>query len=179
MLPICKQCETNKRSKQTFFFIISFVMNKRNQKKNMFNKLCLYTYSPVRFEGGESTDRSTCFTSADGATALQKSAAQHAKEAACWCCCGACGTVNRGCLYRWPWPVGEKRGASGKRAGDAQRDGRNMASTSSNAGVLVPLNMEKNYPLCVINRLYANVHGQWVRQSVQAEHLAHNFVFYF
>lgn len=58
-------------------------------------------------------------------------------EAACWCCCGACGSEERGRLYRWPWPVGgKKRGASGKRAGDAQRDGSNTASTSSNLGRL-------------------------------------------
>lgn len=73
-----------------------------------------------------------------------------------------------------PGPSVKKRGASGKRAGDAQRDGRNTASTSSSAGALAPLNMEKNYPLCGINWLDANVAGQWVRQSVQAEHLAHN-----
>lgn len=30
-------------------------------------------------------------------------------EAACWCCCGACGSEERGRLYRWPWPVGEKK----------------------------------------------------------------------
>lgn len=59
-----------------------------------------------------------------------------------------------------PGPSVKKRGASGKRAGDAQRDGRNTATTSSNAGALVPLNMEKNYPLCGINRLYANVARQ-------------------
>lgn len=57
-----------------------------------------------------------------------------------------------------PGPSVKKRGASGKRAGDAQRDGRNTASTS--AGALAPLNMESNSPLCGINRLYANVAGQ-------------------
>lgn len=39
------------------------------------------------------------------------------EEAACWCCSGACGSEEWGCLYRWPWPVDEKNDRAAKGLG--------------------------------------------------------------
>lgn len=80
--------------------------------------------------------RCSIFASAGGAKAPQKSAAQRAGKPPVGAVGGHVAQRNGAVFTADPGPSVKKRGASGKRAGDAQRDGSNTASTSSNLGRL-------------------------------------------
>lgn len=75
--------------------------------------------------------------------------------AACWCSSGACGWEEWGCLHLWPRSVDEKE------ITERQKGWGCTTVTSFTGRLLTLLSMEWTF-LCGINRVHANVAGQWL-----------------